>query len=79
MTKFDASRKLAEIERSSNPELLCRELDDQSLLELMEIEKHYPMYLPRYASEEYQRRMIFRHRMYREDPPPYSNWTDDPQ
>lgn len=79
MTKHEASRKLAEIERSSNPELLCRELDDQSLLELMEIEKHYPFYLPKYATEEYQRRMKSRNQMYREVPPPYIDWTADPQ
>ena len=41
MTEQEARRKLAEIERSSNPELLCQELDDQTLLVLMEIEKHY--------------------------------------
>lgn len=80
MTEQEARRKLAEIERSSNPELLCQELDDQTLLVLMEIEKHYALYLPKYATEEYQRRMVSRNRMYRKDPPPNrNNWTADPQ
>ena len=80
MTEQEARRKLAEIERSSNPELLCQELDDQTLLVLMEIEKHYPLYLPKYATEEYQRRMKARNQMYCEETPPISNnWTTDPQ
>lgn len=79
MTEPEIRRKLAEIERSANPELLCQELDDQALVELMEAEKHYPFYMPRAATEEYQRRMIFRNQMYRKDPPPRSNWSADPQ
>lgn len=80
MTDQELRCKLAEIDSSANPQLLCRELDDQTLLVLMETEKHYPLYLPKYATEEYQRRMVSRNRMYRKDPPPNrNNWTADPQ
>lgn len=79
MTEQEARSKLAEIERSSNPELLCQELDDQTLLALMKIEQRYPYYLPRYATEEYQRRTKFRYWMCREVRPRRSNWTADPQ
>lgn len=79
MTEQELRRKLAEIERSANPQLLCRELDDQTLLDLMKIEKRFPFYFPKSATEEYQRRMKFRNQLYRAAPPPSSNWTADPQ
>ena len=79
MTELDLRIKLAEIEISANPQLLCRELDDQTLLDLMKIEKRFPFYLAKWAAEEYQRRMIFRNQLYRAEPPPISNWTADPQ
>jgi hypothetical protein len=79
MTEHERSMMLAEIDRSSNPELLCRELDDQSLLALIEIEKQFPVLFPKYATEEYQRRLKFRNQMYREPPVPHSNWIADPQ
>lgn len=79
MTDQELRCKLTEIESSANPQLLCRELDDQTLLNLMKIEKRFPFYLAKWADEEYQRRMIFRNQMYRETPAPISNWTADPQ
>ena len=79
MTDHELTRKQAEIESSANPELLCRELDDQTLLDLMKIEKRFPFYLAKQAAEEYQRRMIFRNQLYRAAAPPSSNWTADPQ
>lgn len=79
MTDQELRCKLTEIESSANPELLCRELDDQTLLDLMKIEKRFPFYLAQWATEEYQRRMIFRNQLYRAAPPPSSKWTADPQ
>lgn len=80
MTEQELRTKLAEIERSANPELLCQELDDQTLLQLTKIERRYPFYMPKAANEEYQRRMKARNRMYRETPPPSRiDWTSDPQ
>ena len=80
MTEQELRTKLTEIESSANPQLLCRELDDQTLLDLIKIEKRFPFYLAKWATEEYQRRMVSRNRMYRKDPPPNrNNWTADPQ
>lgn len=79
MTEQEAKIKLAEIEGSSNPQMLCQALEDQTLLALMKIEQRYPYYLPQYATEEYQRRTKFRNWMCREPRPRRSNWTADPQ
>lgn len=80
MTDHELKRKQAEIDSSANPELLCRELDDQTLLDLMKIEKRFPFYTTKWATEAYQRRMVARNQMYREETPPISNnWTADPQ
>ena len=79
MTEHELQIMLAEIDRPSNPELLCRDVDDQTLLDLMEIEKHFPVHFPKTATEEYQRRMKFRNQMYHEPLVPHSNWITDPQ
>lgn len=84
MTDREISAKLTEIERSANPELLCQELDDQTLLDLMKVEKHRPFYLRKSAAEEYQRRQKVRNWMYRCDSPSDDvdtecRWDADPQ
>jgi len=80
MTEKELRAKLTEIVGSANPELLCQALDDQTLLELMQIEQQYPFYMNKAATEEYQRRMNARNRMYHEDlPPSRIDWTSDPQ
>ena len=80
MTDQELRCKLDEIDRSANTQLLCREIDDPTLLELMRFEKRFPFYTTKWATEAYQRRMVARNQMYREETPPISNnWTADPQ
>lgn len=88
--KKEIQSLLHEIQSSSNPDLLCHDLDNATLAALAEYERTYPHHIPPIATEAYRERMCNRELWHHgesdtttPESQPYSRadcaWTRDPQ